>query len=634
MQSTFIVLIILSFMFSSCTFRKGGARNEVLKGHYQLYSHPEEDDSYLEEQNIKKIVIIGTNNLYGNVNPQYENAYSQQQNKEIQVPVGGLSYFSSYMSILRDRYPGQILLVDAGDIFQGTLISNSFQGEPVTKLYEHLQYDALTFGDNEFNIPVIKKGKKRRRKSITAMTYLKDIVEKSKTPYVTSNIYEISTGKTLGWDNVHPYIIKEVNGVKVAILAVTTKDTLSKNIKESLTGLYFEEPSKAIIKHAHLARKEGAEVIVLMAHAGLNCGERIAETKGLPLQKVNFVPEDSTSCDSKSELYKILNEMPPGIVDAIVTGQSFNKVANFIKGVPVIQNFGLGKYFSRLELYFDNNKKEVLKEKIVIHQPTKICHFFFKESEDCYTQDKTVSHDQTISAKFLGRKIEMDIVAEKLLEPYQLKVNKLANKKIVDLNKAFPHSQQSYSPFGSYVVDIIRKKLKADVGILNSSSVRFGLEKGELTYGKLFRSLPYENYLMRVKIKGKDLRELVTIGTGVNSSNQAYFSGINVVISNKKEKESDMNLEEPWKKEKEIQIFMEDGSPLKDGKVYNLATTNFLGSTAEDSFGKILNKVHHTKKKLYDRNYRDIIADEITETSVFEKVINRYVNSARVIFEN
>src|SRR5690606_1614358 len=106
MKVTNLILIIFIFL-SGCTFRKGGARNEVASGHFQLYTHPTNTEVEDDKQ-FKRIVIVGTNDLYGHISTQFEPTLSQKANKEFEFPVGGLSYFSSYIKILREKYKNQV----------------------------------------------------------------------------------------------------------------------------------------------------------------------------------------------------------------------------------------------------------------------------------------------------------------------------------------------------------------------------------------------------------------------------------------------------------------------------------------------------------------------------------------------
>ncbi len=617
---------------SSCTFKKGGARNEIQNGHYQLYSHPAAVEIEEIDPDIKRIVIISTNDLYGHVEEQAEQMFSQIRNQSIPYFTGGAAYFSSYLKILRSKYPDEVLLLDSGNALQGTLLANSFNAEPILKVYEYFDYDALIFGNNDFSFSTDSSNQNKEKK-LNIISQLKQRLKSTSLTFLVSNLYDISTAKTLDIPKAKENIIKEVNGIKVGLIGVTSKNLLARHPKEILTGLYIDELKKNIIQNAHVLRKRGAQVIVLLAHAQLRCGLKLMQEKNLSKYKVNFVPSDSNHCKNEDELSELLWSLPNKTVDAVIVGGEPNKIANFVNGIPVMQNFGFGKYFSRMELYFNKKKNRIIHEKTNIYQPTAICHNFFRDTQDCYSQDNSVDHDNIIGAQFLGVPIEKDTQLEKILSSYAQKIHKLSDKKITNLPENFTHSYDFNSPFASFVVDIITKNLKAQIGIVYSNTIKLGLERGILTYGQLFKALPFENNLMKVQIKGSELKELIKLSFETKPLLKAYFSGINIVIATKEGRDNELNHNEPWKKEKDILIFLEDGSGIEDEKYYELATIDYIGENIDFSLGKVLNRIHHKNKEMIEVNYRDLIANELEKQTSFESVIDKYNKTKRVIFQ-
>src|SRR5690606_38425683 len=64
---------------------------------------------------------------------------------------GGLAVFAGYLDILRRDNPGGVVLLDGGDIFQGTLASNLTEGAVMVKAMNALGYDAAALGNHEFD---------------------------------------------------------------------------------------------------------------------------------------------------------------------------------------------------------------------------------------------------------------------------------------------------------------------------------------------------------------------------------------------------------------------------------------------------------------------------------------------------
>ena len=88
-----------------------------------------------------------------------------------------------------------------------------------------------------------------------------------------------------------------------------------------------------------------------------------------------------------------------------------------------MQNKGHGEYFSRLEFYYDKESQKIIPEKTLIHPPTKLCLYFFADSNDCAKRNpgfltrilRGKKERILVPAKFLGVKITRDIEVDDLV---------------------------------------------------------------------------------------------------------------------------------------------------------------------------------------------------------------------------
>jgi 5'-nucleotidase/UDP-sugar diphosphatase len=158
-----------------------------------------------------------------------------------------------------------VLLVDAGDEMQGSLLSNLQQGEPVIATFNAMGYVAATFGNHEFDWG---------QAVLTARTTQADY------PFVTANIVVNDTGNcsTAGWtapDFAQPYVVETLNAtggtVKVGFIGVTTTETPTITIASATEGLCFKDPATSIL-HYYDTLKSQADVIVVLSHLGYNDG--------------------------------------------------------------------------------------------------------------------------------------------------------------------------------------------------------------------------------------------------------------------------------------------------------------------------------------------------------------------------
>ena len=165
-----------------------------------------------------------------------------------------------------------VLLVDAGDQMQGSLLSNLGDGTPTGKgmptigIYNAMGYDVATFGNHEFDFG---------QENLVARTTQADF------PYVTANIVQNDTGNcaTATWVTPAfadaPYKIAEVGSpvsVKVAFIGVTTTETPTITVATATAGLCFKDPADSIIHYYDAMKADGADVIVVLSHLGFGDG--------------------------------------------------------------------------------------------------------------------------------------------------------------------------------------------------------------------------------------------------------------------------------------------------------------------------------------------------------------------------
>jgi 5'-nucleotidase / UDP-sugar diphosphatase len=159
---------------------------------------------------------------------------------------------------------GNVLLVDAGDEMQGSLLSNIQQGEPVIAAYNLMGYDVATVGNHEFD---------------WGQDVLRARTAQANYPYVAANLVVNDTGNcaTAGWtspDFVTPYEVLPIGdpvSVNVGFIGVTSQETPYITIAEATQGLCFKDPAESIL-HYYDELSAQVDVIVVLSHIGFNDG--------------------------------------------------------------------------------------------------------------------------------------------------------------------------------------------------------------------------------------------------------------------------------------------------------------------------------------------------------------------------
>ena len=165
-------------------------------------------------------------------------------------------------SVREEMGDDNVLLVDAGDEMQGSLLSNLQKGAPTIDAFNAMGEQIATFGNHEFD---------------WGQTVLADRTKQAQYPFVTANIVKNDTGScsTAGWAKPDfakaPYEVMTVGGVKVAVIGVTTQETPTITVASATAGLCFKDPAESI-EHYYAEMKGAADMIVVLSHLGLNDG--------------------------------------------------------------------------------------------------------------------------------------------------------------------------------------------------------------------------------------------------------------------------------------------------------------------------------------------------------------------------
>ena len=204
-------------------------------------------------QSRMTISVVGTNDIHGHID---------------RLPILG-----GYLANLRAaREDGGVLLIDGGDMFQGTLESNQSEGSSIVAAYAALGYDAVTIGNHEFDFGPVGPKAVPEQPTDDPQGALRARAAEAPFPFLAANIVN-AQGKTPDWKNVFPSKIVEVSGVRVGLIGITTIDTPKSTIASNFAGLNMVAPAEAIAREATKMRADGVGVIVVAAHAGASCRE-------------------------------------------------------------------------------------------------------------------------------------------------------------------------------------------------------------------------------------------------------------------------------------------------------------------------------------------------------------------------
>jgi 2',3'-cyclic-nucleotide 2'-phosphodiesterase (5'-nucleotidase family) len=499
------------------------------------------------------ISIVGTNDLHG--------------------ALERLPLFAGFVANLRAARAadgGGVVLVDGGDMFQGTLESNLGEGADVVRVYNHLGYAGVAIGNHEFDYgpegpAVIATGPGDDPRGA-----IKARAREARFPFLASNIVDNATGSRILWPNMPGSTMVEVAGVKIGIIGVSTEATPYTTMPANFTGLRIAPPAQAIADHATALRSQGAKLIIATMHIGTNC-------------KQFDQPDDSSSCDRREELFHLLGDLPRGTVDIIVGGHTHAGVAHRLDGVAVIESYSSGRAFGRVDVTVDPDGKIT---DVHIDKPHLMCpvdkNFNPAPVADCHPGD------------YEGKPVTPDPEVQKIVDAALARAGERRQERLgVVLASIVKRAHSVESPEGNLFTDLmLEARPDAQVALTNGGGLRADLPAGTLTYGALFEAIPFDNRFAIVELTGKDLRTLVTSnlarGGGILS-----WAGLTARARCK-----------AGKLDVQIQV---RGKPLDEVASYKLATSDFLVSGGDGLIGRL--QLPESKIQVTSMIIREAVAD-------------------------
>src|SRR5262249_16020101 len=257
----------------------------------------------------------------------------------------------------------------------------------------------------------------------------------------------------------------------------------------------FEPLPGAIRAQAEALRRDGAEVVWVAVHTGGRC-------------RVLDHPDDTSSCEARSELFELAQSLPPGLVDVIVGGHSHTVVPHRVAGIAVIESFSRGQAFGRVDLQIDPRRHRVVASRIF--PPYKML------AGEQY-EGSRVEPDARVAATF----------AEDVARVSALRARALG----VEVADRMWPSQTEESPLGNWVADLLRGAMPAaDVGVYHGGGLRAELRAGALTFGALYEVLPFDNRPALMTMRGATLKHLLLSNYRGNGHGILSLAGLRATL--------------------------------------------------------------------------------------------------------
>jgi 2',3'-cyclic-nucleotide 2'-phosphodiesterase/3'-nucleotidase len=265
----------------------------------------------------KRIDILTTNDFHGNLVGGYE---------------AGAAKLAAYMEYYKSMNPDGTIILDGGDSFQGTPMSNLLNGAPVVQMMNTVGYSATTVGNHEFDWGI--------------QTVINTMEEEMATyPMLTANVWE--GNNFADWSK--PYTLVEMDGITIGILGLSTPDTAVTAHKDYVGTYEFKDPAMIAEMYLPVMEAEGADLVIVLSH--------------LPAY------QNSDTGEVSGELADLAASVDG--YDAFIGGHSHARVTGMINDTPVVMAYKNGRMIGHITLYYDEVTDTVLDSEVTLHEVRK-----------------------------------------------------------------------------------------------------------------------------------------------------------------------------------------------------------------------------------------------------------------------
>ncbi|PMO45010.1 bifunctional UDP-sugar hydrolase/5'-nucleotidase [Vibrio splendidus] len=395
---------------------------------------------------------------------------------------------------------GETILLSGGDINTGVPESDMQDAVPDFVGMNLLGYDAMALGNHEFD---------------NSLDVLDMQAELADFPMLAANVY-IKDGDTVTDERLFsPYKVFTINGLKVAVIGLTTKDTAKLVNPDNVATIHFADPQVEIKKAIkEIEANETVDLIFATTHMGHYAdGQHGSEAPGDVL---------------------LARSLEEGQLDAIIGGHSQNPVcmegneyADFNpgddckpdqqNGTYIMQAHEWGKYVGRADFEFYDGKLHLAKYDLV---PVNL-----KEK------------DENGSYQFIQSEIKPDATVKSILYPYQQQGQDLLDVIISKTDAKLEGDRNvvraEQTNLGHLLGEAYRTYdlVNADFGVMNSGGVRDSIAAGDIAYRDVLTVQPFGNFVTKATMTGAEVKAYLDVVATKTAGSGAYAQLDNISLT-------------------------------------------------------------------------------------------------------
>ncbi|MCU0924199.1 MAG: bifunctional metallophosphatase/5'-nucleotidase [Burkholderiaceae bacterium] len=442
-----------------------------------------------------EVKLIGFNDYHGNLQSPGSFAPNLALPAAQRVPVGGAEYIAAHVNKLKAQNPNHAV-VGAGDMIGATpLISSLFHDEPSVETLNRIGLEFNAVGNHEFDkgsatlLRLQRGGCKMDGAKIDVNSCQGAKVgtpvpfEGAKFQWLSANVVVTATGQTL----LPAYGVKRFQGVPVAFIGMTLKDTPGIVIPTGVAGLEFRDEAATVNALVPKLRAEGIEAIVVLVHEG--------GAQAGPQQDIN-------ACEGNlagSPIARIVGQLDDA-VDLVLSGHThaaYNcRLPNATgRAVPVSSANAFGRVLSDIDLRIDPATRDIVSVQV--------------------------------TNRLVGHEIAPDAALAGIVTGYDALVAPRAAVVIGSVATELPNNARDAAcnmPAGELIADAQLAATAAPafggaaIAFMNRGGVRtpgFTYQQrgnegdGNVTYGEAFTAQPFGNSLVTMMLTAQDIKDVL-----------------------------------------------------------------------------------------------------------------------------
>jgi len=328
--------------------------------------------------------------------------------------------------------------------------------------------------------------------------------------FVCTNIYDKRTDQPVDW--AEPFAIIEREGIKVGFIGMATPETAYKTKKVYVVNYEFRDPVEIITEWVPKVKDAGADIIIALTHLG------------------SFQDKEGNITGEAADLCAVDG------VDAVISAHTHQSVCGLVNDKPLVQAYKYGRSFAKLTFIFDENNRLVSAEPFLDH---------------LYARADTLKDDTNMLAIYGKIEEEVKPVSEKVL-----------GKTTVDLD----HDRYAGpSLLGEWTCEIMKDAAGVQIAMTNGGGLRVPIPAGEITVGKLYEVMPFDNTLYTMKLSGADVKANIEHGIMNDDIGWVQIAGARVTYNPGAEAGNRITS-----------MVLEDGTPIEMENYYTVVTNDFM----------------------------------------------------------